>query len=68
MPYTRNAKKTLTAKQSRFVSEYVRLGDATAAYRNAYKHGRAPKVSDKVEAGRLKNSPHINAAIEEAGK
>lgn len=55
----------LTAKQEAFAVAYIKLGNATAAYREAYGEGNWSEPALNVEACRLLKHPKVSLRIKE---
>ena len=55
----------LTAKQVRFCSEFVKLGNATQAYKNTFNTSKMKPRTIIDKASILKRSKHIRATIAE---
>lgn len=58
----------LTAKQEKFAKEYVKLGDASAAYRLAYNTSNMKDSTVNEAASKLKNDYKVTTRIEELKK
>jgi phage terminase small subunit len=56
----------LTAKQQKFVAEYLEHGNASAAYRAAYNCAGASDATIRREAHRLLENPNIAPTLAEA--
>jgi phage terminase small subunit len=60
--------KSLTIKQEAFCQAYIRLGDKSAAYREAYNTSKMKSESINVKAVHLSNEVKISTRIEELRK
>lgn len=57
--------RKLTLKQEKFCQEYVKLGNASEAYRASYKAGRMKDKTINETASKLLKSPKITTRVKE---
>ena len=68
MPTKRQVEKALTVKQEKFCAEYLKDGNASRAYREAYDAGNMSPATIKVKACELLKKDNVAVTVDAARK